>query len=75
MEYLNLRIKFQKLTERFSSSLEKIEMLEQNNTVLKEENHKLSKTLLYDNKLKGGYYQNKLINLINIINYFLFINN
>ena len=54
LEFLNLKVKFGKINDRLAQSLEKIEGLEKANAVLKEENNRLNKDLIYENKLKGG---------------------
>lgn len=54
LEFLNLKVKFGKITDRLAESLEKIEGLEKANAALKEENNRLNKELLYEKKLKGG---------------------
>ena len=62
---MNLKVKFGKINDRLAESLEKIEGLEKANAVLKEENNRLNKNLIYENKLKGGnkfiYFSNKMI--------------
>lgn len=64
LEFQNLKLKFGKILSRLSSSIEKINSLEKANSSLKEENQRLNRDLIYENKLKGGFFLIKSLNFL-----------
>lgn len=64
---MKLKLKIEKFLERLQCAYEKIGSLENANSSLREENNKLQKNLIIENKIKGGI----IIYLIIFLNKFV----